>query len=290
MRHMELTHDQEQMWVILRTEALALAEREPVLAPLLDQVFLSTTSLLDALVVRLASLLAATDADEETCKRLLWEGVECDPSVSQAAVQDLYAIHVKDPACGTHLHAFLNYKAFHAVQLHRIAHCFWNSGRHELAAWLSNRVSRTLGPDIHPAARLGTGVMLDHGSGIVIGETAVVEDDVTILQNVTLGGTGKVAGDRHPKVRRGVMIGAGANILGNVEIGAFSMIGAGSVVLKDVPPWCSVAGVPAQIVRLHPENEFARGANALGSKTQDASGPEPSQTVKHPFLLGRRRT
>ncbi len=280
---MEQTHDQEQMWVILRDEARALADKEPVLAPLLDQVFLSATSLLDALVVRLASLLAAADADEETCKRLLREGVESNPSVSQAAAQDLHAIHTKDPACGAHLHAFLNYKAFHAVQLHRIAHCFWNSGRHELAAWLSNGGSRILGPDIHPAARLGAGIMLDHGSGIVIGETAVVEDDVTILQNVTLGGTGKVAGDRHPKVRRGVMIGAGANILGNVEIGAFSMIGAGSVVLKDVPPWCSVAGVPARIVRLHPKNEYARGTNALGAITREAPHPEPSQTVGYPF-------
>ncbi len=125
-----------------------------------------------------------------------------------------------------------------------------------MAAWLSNRVSLVLGPDIHPAARIGQGIMLDHGSGIVIGETAVVEDLVSILQNVTLGGTGKITGDRHPKVRRGVMIGAGAKILGNIEIGAFAKVAAGSVVLKAVPAHCTVAGVPAQIVRIHSAAEI----------------------------------
>ena len=123
--------------------------------------------------------------------------------------------------------------------------------------WLSNRASVALGPDIHPAAKLGAGILLDHGSGIVIGETAVVGDAVTIMQNVTLGGTGKVRGDRHPKVRTGVVIGAGANIIGNIELGAFSKIAAGSVVLKDVPPHCTVAGIPAQIVRLHQTTESA---------------------------------
>lgn len=242
----------QEMWRLLRDEERAMSEHEPFLAHILGQTFFSATSLREALVNRLASVLAGAEVDEQACRAVLLEGVA---TVSDAAALDLIAIHSRDPACRTHLHAFLNYKAFHAIQLHRIAHRFWNAGRHELAAWLSNRVSVSLGPDIHPAARIGAGVMLDHGSGIVIGETAVVEDDVTILQNVTLGGTGKQLGDRHPKIRQGVLIGAGANIIGRVEVGAFSKIGAGSVVLKDVPPKCTVAGVPAQIVRLHPKDE-----------------------------------
>jgi serine O-acetyltransferase len=237
-----------EIWRRLRDEARAMSEREPLLAQVLDRTFFGATSLREALANRLALVLAGTEVDEQPFRTVLLEGMA---SVSTAAAQDLIAIQSRDPACRTHLHAFLNYKAFHAVQLHRIAHDFWNAGRHELAAWLSNRVSVSLGPDIHPAARIGVGVMLDHGSGIVIGETAVVEDDVTILQNVTLGGTGKQLGDRHPKIRQGVLIGAGANIIGNVEVGAFSKIGAGSVVLKDVPPRCTVAGVPAQIMRIH---------------------------------------
>lgn len=279
---MEQRQDQQQVWAALRTEARALAQREPKLAPLLIRELLSATSLTDALVCRLASALASVDVGEDASRGLLREGIEGNPLVTVAAAQDLNAIYTRDPACRTHLHAFLNYKAFHAVQIHRIAHVFWSSGRHELAAWLSNRVSQALGPDIHPAARLGVGVMLDHGSGIVIGETAVVEDDVTILQNVTLGGTGKVLGDRHPKVRQGVMIGAGANIIGNVEIGAFSKIGAGSVVLKDVPPWCTVVGVPAQIVRLRSESDHGRDTIAFGPDDQTNASTGSSREKASP--------
>jgi serine O-acetyltransferase len=262
--HQNAKQVSQEMWRRLRDEARAMSEHEPFLARILDQTFSDATSLREALVNRLASVLAGAEVDEQACRAMLREGVA---TVSEAAALDLIAIHSKDPACRTHLHAFLNYKAFHAVQLHRIAHGFWRSGRHELAAWLSNRVSVSLGPDIHPAARIGVGVMMDHGSGIVIGETAVVEDDVTILQNVTLGGTGKQQGDRHPKIRRCVLIGAGANIIGNVEIGAFSKIGAGSVVLKDVPPRCTVAGVPAQIMRLHPEDEWDSDAIRSGQSS-----------------------
>lgn len=253
----------QKVWMALQDEARGMSEQEPFLAQVLHQTVLKAGSLKEALVSRLAAVLTGAGVDAEACRGLLREGIEYFPSVSTAAAHDLMAILAKDPACRTHLHAFLNYKGFHAVQIHRIAHGFWNSGRHELAAWLSNRVSATLGPDIHPAARIGTGVMLDHGSGIVIGETAVVEGGVTILQNVTLGGTGKEHGDRHPKIRQGVFIGAGANIIGNVEIGAFSKIAAGSVVLKHVPPCCTVAGVPAQIVRLHLENDYKEDATKV---------------------------
>lgn len=250
MHHSQRTKQaSHEMWRLLRDQAHAMAEREPFLAKVLEKTFSDATSLSEALVNRLALSLAGAEVDEQECRAVLQEGVA---SVSIATAIDLIAIQSRDPACQTHLHAFLNYKGFHAVQLHRIAHGFWNSGRRELAAWLSNRVSVSLGPDIHPAARIGVGVMLDQGSGVMIGETAVVEDDVTILQNVTLGGTGMRLGDRHPKIRLGVLIGAGAIIIGNVEVGAYSKIGAGSVVLKNVPPRSTVAGVPAQTKRLHP--------------------------------------
>jgi serine O-acetyltransferase len=272
----------QELWRKLRDEAHAMSEHEPFLAQVLDQILFAATSLPEALARRLASVLAGTEVGEQACRALLLEGAEC---VSVAAALDLIAIRQRDPACRTHLHAFLNYRAFHAVQLHRVAHGFWSSGRHELAAWLSNRVSVSLGPDIHPAASIGMGVMLDHGSGIVIGETAVVENDVTIMQNVTLGGTGKELGDRHPKVRQGVFIGAGATIIGNIEVGAFSKIGAGSVVLKDVPPRCTVAGVPAGIVRVHPENEY--GDDTIGLVPDVLPEASPVADVGYqPFHLG----
>lgn len=148
-----------------------------------------------------------------------------------------------------------------------------------MAAWTANRVSVVLGSDIHPAARIGENVILDHGSGIVIGETAIVEDGATIFQNVTLGGTGKSNGDRHPKVRQGAMIGAGANVIGSIEIGAFSKVGAGSVVLKDVPPQCTVAGIPAQIVRIHLQPETSssiEGDSSVGLQVTDEKLGKPS--------------
>lgn len=225
---------------------------EPFLAPMLNRTILIPRTFEEALAARLAFDLTASKTSEGMYQILLLDVMRDAPDIITDTALDLSAVHANDPACRTHLHAFLNYKGFHGVQVHRIAHRLWMTGRRELAAWLSNRASLVFGPDIHPAAQLGAGIMLDHGSGIVIGETAVVEDDVTILQNVTLGGTGKVLGDRHPKVRQGVMIGAGSNIIGNIEIGACAKVGAGSVVLEDVPPGCTVAGIPAQVVRRTP--------------------------------------
>lgn len=245
-----------RLWPTLQQEARTMAEREPFLAPILKRTVLGHGSIEGALAHRLASELACDDMSEAAYETLLSKVLVGDSGIVVSSALDLIAVHSKDPACRTHLHAFLNYKGFHALQVHRVAHRLWGSGRTELAAWLSNRASMVFSADIHPAARFGTGIMLDHGTGVVVGETAVVENDVTILQNVTLGGTGNLMGDRHPKVRQGVMIGAGANIIGNIEIGAFSKVGAGSVVLKDVPPGCTVAGIPAQIVRLHPTAAF----------------------------------
>ncbi len=240
-----------QIWTTLRSEARSMAEADPFLAGVLSRTLLAAVTLQDALARRLATAIASEECPADDICALLLGGLETHPSIVTAAARDLVAVYRSDPTCPTLIHAFLNYKAFHAVQVHRIAHTLWNDDRRELAAWLSNRASAALGPDIHPAARLGAGLVLDHGSGIVIGETAIVEDNVTILQNVTLGGTGKTLGDRHPKVREGAMIGAGAVVLGNIEIGPYSKIGAGSVVLKDVPSGHTAVGVPARGVRHH---------------------------------------
>ena len=241
----------DRLWRVLRLEVHAIADREPALVGVLIPLLAPQMHLRDALALVLAQRLAGPDMGQEHLVEILKEGLQAKLSIPDAAAQDLVAIQTNDPASRTHAHAFLNYKGFHAVQVARIARAFWYAGRFDLAVWLSNRASMAFGPDIHPAAQLGSGLMLDHGSGIVIGETAVVEDDVTILQNVTLGGTGKERGARHPKVRRGVLIGAGANIIGNIELGAFSKIGAGSVVLENVPANCTVVGIPAKIVRTH---------------------------------------
>jgi serine O-acetyltransferase len=161
---------------------------------------------------------------------------------------DLTAVRDRDPACPDLLTPLLWFKGFQAVQIHRVAHWLWAHGRIHLARHLQSRSAEVFAIDIHPAARLGRGILIDHGTGVVIGETSVVEDDVSILQEVTLGGTGKAGGDRHPKIRRGVLIGAGAKILGNIEIGEGAKVGAGSIVLDPVEPFTTVAGVPARPV------------------------------------------
>ncbi|GAB3128655.1 serine O-acetyltransferase [Novispirillum itersonii] len=240
----------ELSWQTLTCEAARLSRKEPLLQPVLSALLPDDGSLAGAVAGILAGALCAPGMDVCGLSALFHEVLSRE-AVNTVLTRDLQAVRDRDPACTTYLHALLNYKGFQALQAHRIAHHLWTHERTELGAWVANRASMVLGPDIHPAARIGAGIMLDHGSGIVIGETAVVDDDVSILQNVTLGGTGKVTGDRHPKVRRGVMIGAGAKIIGNIEIGEFSKIAAGSVVLKPVPPRCTVAGIPAQVVRIH---------------------------------------
>ncbi len=244
------------VWSAIRAEAVDLAAREPTLRTLLETQIISAEGDVDIIARVISARLAVAKVDAEDLLSL-FHGILLDHADIRAAIEaDLLAVRERDPACTTYLHALLNLKGFHALQTHRIAHALWINGRLEIASWLSNLASLVFGPDIHPAARIGSSIMLDHGSGIVIGETAVIEDEVSILQNVTLGGTGKETGDRHPKIRHGVMIGAGAKILGNIEIGAFSKIAAGSVVLKPVPAHCTVAGVPAVVVRIHRNDEI----------------------------------
>ncbi len=241
----------DSVWQHVRGGASLLAADEPLLAPMLDELVLAPATPAALVASVLARRLGGRGLGEGVLRGLFQEVLAAQPALASCVAADLHAIMLRDPACPSHLHALLNLKGFHALQVYRIAHALWQDGRQALAFELHGHAASSFAVDIHPAARIGTGVMLDHGTGIVVGETAVIEDNVSLLQNVTLGGTGKEHGDRHPKVRTGVMIGAGAKILGNIEIGAMSKVAAGSVVLRDVPPHCTVAGVPSRIVRHH---------------------------------------
>ncbi len=236
------------VWAVIGAEAAALAEREPMLHPLVQPVLVSASGL-QMLARVLAARLSGGGVDRTTLEQVMTG--TADDELLRATEADIAAVVTRDPACPGPCHVLLNLKGFQALQTYRFAHRLWQDGRQEGARFLASQAALAFDVDIHPAARIGAGVMLDHGSGIVIGETAVVEDDVSILQDVTLGGTGRDVGDRHPKVRRGVMIGAGAKILGNFEVGACSKVAAGSVVLKPVEVRTTVAGVPATVVRVH---------------------------------------
>lgn len=238
----------DEIWTKLREGAERMATQEPLLENFTRKILLKGRKLTDALAHLLADELGNATISSLELLRLFQTCYAEDPFFALAASDDLDAILKRDPAAHDPLIPFLYFKGFHAIQTHRIAHDLWNKGRKDLAYYLQSRCSVLFGVDIHPAARLGRRLMFDHATGIVIGETSVIEDDVSLLHGVTLGGTGKETGDRHPKIRRGVMIGAGSSVLGNIEIGTGSSIAAGSVVLNDVPPHVSVAGVPAKII------------------------------------------
>jgi serine O-acetyltransferase len=244
------TAGESDVWQQIRSAAADVARREPLLLPRMNSLVLERATPAAMVAAVLARRLASADL-EDAGLRALMEEVLADQAIVAQIAADLAAVRERDPACLDMLHVLLNLKGFQTLQSYRVVHALWRAGRSELAFALANQASIAFAVDIHPAARIGCGVMFDHGTGIVIGETAVVEDNVSILQNVTLGGTGKEHGDRHPKIRSGVMVGAGAKILGNIEIGTMSKVAAGSVVLRDVPAHCTVAGVPAKIVRHH---------------------------------------
>jgi serine O-acetyltransferase len=237
-----------QLWQGLRAEAARAAAREEMLRGFIDLAVLRHAGFAAALSALLAGKLAERFMPAERLDDLVQAAIADDPAIIAAAVADLAAISARDPAADGYVTPFLYYKGFHALEWHRIGHWLWRSGRRELAHFLQSRVSEVFSVDIHPAVPVGRRVFIDHGTGLVVGETAVIGDDVSILQEVTLGGTGKERGDRHPKVRDGVLLAAGAKVLGNIEIGRGAKVGAGSVVLTDVPPCATVAGVPARIV------------------------------------------
>lgn len=238
----------DSLWESIRVQTRKQAEAEPVLASFLYSTILNHDTLEAALSFHLANKLDSPALPAMLIREVVEEALAADPLIGEAVRADLMAVSERDSACCSLVTPLLYFKGFHALQAYRIAHWLWTQGRNSLALFLQNRISSVFGVDIHPAAQIGKGIMFDHATGIVIGETAVIEDMVSIMQSVTLGGTGKEAGDRHPKVRRGVLIGAGAKILGNITVGECAKIGAGSVVLKDVPARTAVAGVPAQVI------------------------------------------
>jgi len=246
------------VWAALRNEAEAAAKAESALASVLAAVILNHDTLGSALSYQLARKLGDQELRGMTIRDICDEAYESHPELLAMAEDDLKAVFERDPACKGYVQPFLFFKGFQALQTQRIAHWLWSQGRETLAFYLQSRTSELFQVDIHPATRIGRGVFVDHGTGIVIGETAVIGDDVSMLQGVTLGGTGAERGDRHPKIGKGVLLGAGAKVLGNIEIGDYAKIASGSVVLKPVPAGCTAAGVPARLVNCPTCDEPAR--------------------------------
>lgn len=260
----------DPIWARMRQEAEDIARADPSLGGLIFASILNHSSFEDALCHRLARRLENADIGAELVEQALADAVEAEPEIGAASRADILAVFERDPACDRYIEPFLYFKGFQALQTYRMAHRLWEMGRKDFALYLQSRASMVFSVDIHPAARIGRSIMIDHAHAIVIGETAVVEDEVSLLHDVTLGGTGKAGGDRHPKVRRGVLIGAGAKVLGNIEIGRCSRVAAGSVVLHDVPANRTVAGVPARVVGYAGCDEPAR---SMDHRLSDEADP-----------------
>jgi serine O-acetyltransferase len=246
------------VWASLRMESERAAKAEPTLASLLNAVVLSHEDLGAALSYQLARKLGDQELRAMSLRELADAAYRAEPNLVAAAEADLKAVFERDPACKGYVQPFLFFKGFQALQTQRVAHWLWRQGRETIALYLQSRMSEVFQVDIHPATKMGSGVFIDHGTGIVIGETAEIGDDVSLLQGVTLGGTGAERGDRHPKIGKGVLLGAGAKVLGNIKIGDYAKIASGSVVLKPVPPHCTAAGVPARLVNCPTCEEPAR--------------------------------
>lgn len=238
----------DPIWFRLRSEAEQALSAEPALGSLIVSSILNQPSLEAAVAHRVATRLGHAAVSADLIEQAYGEALAADPEIGQGMRADVIAVLDRDPACYRALEPVLFFKGFHALQAHRLAHWLWRQGRRDFALYLQSRSSEVFQTDINPAAVIGKGVFLDHATGLVVGETAVIEDDVSMLHSVTLGGTGKQGGDRHPKIRKGVLIGAGAKILGNIEVGRCSRVAAGSVVLAAVPRNTTVAGVPAKVV------------------------------------------
>ena len=271
MRAVEKVASCDPIWSALRAQAEQLAESEPELASIAHATILKHDSLEEALSYLLAKKIGGEDLSPMQLREMFQDAFAAEPAMGEAVRADLSAIFQRDPACHSYVQAFLFFKGFHALQSYRVAHFLWNQGRKLVALFIQNRMSDLFAVDIHPAARLGRGIMIDHATGVVIGETAVVGDDVSMLHGVTLGGTGKENEDRHPKIGRGVLLSVGAKVLGNIEIGEYSRVGAGSVVLKPVPPHTTVAGVPARVI--------GKAGSARPSQDMDHGLPETDSQI-----------
>ncbi|WP_121629971.1 serine O-acetyltransferase [Tropicibacter alexandrii] len=238
----------DPVWARIMREAEEAVTHEPLLGGMIHYSILHHPTLARALSYRVSLKLANGEMSEQILREICDEAYGAEPALALAARADIAATYERDPACHRFLQPLLFFKGFQAVQAYRVAHWLWKQGRKDLAYFFQMRTSEVFGIDIHPAARIGQGIMIDHAHAIVIGETAVVGNNVSMLHSVTLGGTGKEEEDRHPKIGDGVLIGAGAKVLGNIKVGHCSRIAAGSVVLKEVPPCTTVAGVPAKVV------------------------------------------
>jgi serine O-acetyltransferase len=238
----------DPVWEAVLAGAAKIATTEPALTHLVYTAVLNHQRFEDALAHRLAERLHHSDVSADIIRQAFMDALEARPEIGAEARADLSATLERDPACHKSVDAFLYFKGFQAIQTHRFASALWHTGRKDFALYLQSRSSQVFQVDINPAARIGRGIMLDHATGVVVGETAVIGNDVSILQGVTLGGTGKAEEDRHPKIGDGVLIGAGAKILGNIKVGECARIGAGSVVVREVPARVTVAGVPAKII------------------------------------------
>lgn len=260
----------DPVWVHVREEAEAVAASEPALAGLIFGNILNHESLESAVAHRISDRLDHDAVDGDLIRHAFGEMYADQPAMSEALRADLVAVYDRDPACDRFIEPVLYFKGFHAIQTQRLSHWLFKRNRADFAFYLQSRASEVFQVDVHPAVPLGKGLFIDHATGVVIGGTAVIEDDVSILQNVTLGGTGKESGDRHPKIRHGVLIGAGAKILGNIEVGHCSRVASGSVVLSAVPANSTVAGVPARVV--------GQAGCAEPSRTMDQILREVSET------------
>ncbi len=244
----------DQVWEAIQSECSKAAGGEPLLAGFLYSTVLSQPDLESSLSHILAAKLDNPILPALGLRRIIHDVLSSNGHVIASVLADLQAVVQRDPACPGYANPLLYFKGFHAIQAYRVAHHYWNNHRRPLAHYLQSRISEAFAVDIHPGARIGKSIMFDHATSVVIGETAVVEDEFSMLHEVTLGGSGKEGGDRHPKIGRGVLIGAGAKVLGNISVGEGAKIGAGSVVLKDVPPHTTVAGVPARVVNVPPSS------------------------------------
>jgi serine O-acetyltransferase len=238
----------DRLFARIRHEAEDGMRREPELGGFLLATILNHDTLQSAVIHRLAARLDHQEVPGDLIRQTYLDVISRDATIVEAFRADIMAVADRDPACTRLMEPLLYFKGFHAIQTHRLAHALWRAGRKDFALYLQSRSSEVFQTDIHPAARFGKGIFLDHATGLVVGSTALVEDDVSMLHSVTLGGTGKERGDRHPKIRRGVLIGAGAKIIGNIEVGHCARVASGSVVLAPVPPNKTVAGVPARVV------------------------------------------
>ncbi|MFD1701408.1 serine O-acetyltransferase [Methylopila henanensis] len=253
----------DPIWARIRAEAEDAVRREPEVAALLFATVLNHETLEQAVGHRLGARLDRDEVSGDLIRQTFSEAAAADGEIGAAIRADLAAVVDRDPACTRAIEPLLYFKGFHAIQTHRLAHWLWTQGRRDFALYLQSLSSSAFQVDIHPATRIGRGLFFDHATGVVIGETAVIEDNVSILHGVTLGGTGKSNEDRHPKIRRGVLIGAGAKILGNIEVGHCSRVAAGSVVLHEVAPNVTVAGVPARVVGASPCAEPSRSMDQI---------------------------